>query len=251
MHIGVPAETLAGETRVAVTPETVKKLKSHGHTVRVQSGAGLAASVTDEAYVAAGAEITDAAGALGSELVLKVRTPVDAEAAMMTPGATLVGMLKGTSYYNPVQNPERARLRRNVVLAQMVKYGGLDPAKVEALAKRPLKVNFERQIDMQGAAPHVAQHLRKWLLAWADIKGYNIMSDGLRVRTTIDAQIQKLANQAVTRQLIQLQKLADGQRKAGKEHPLLQAGFLALDPRSGAVRAWVGSRDFADRKSVV
>ncbi|NBW49089.1 MAG: Re/Si-specific NAD(P)(+) transhydrogenase subunit alpha [Betaproteobacteria bacterium] len=93
MHIGVPAETLAGETRVAVTPETVKKLKSQGHTVRVQSGAGLAASVTDEAYVAAGAEITDAAGAFGSELVLKVRTPVDAEAAMITPGATLVGML--------------------------------------------------------------------------------------------------------------------------------------------------------------
>jgi NAD(P) transhydrogenase subunit alpha len=93
MHIGVPAETLAGETRVAVTPETVKKLKSQGHTVRVQTGAGIAASVTDEAYVAAGAEITDAAGAFGSELVLKVRTPVDAEAALMAPGATLVGML--------------------------------------------------------------------------------------------------------------------------------------------------------------
>ncbi|CAM8671382.1 PntA NAD/NADP transhydrogenase alpha subunit [Comamonadaceae bacterium] len=93
MHIGVPAETLAGETRVAVTPETVKKLKSQGHTVRVQTGAGIAASVTDEAYVAAGAEITDAAGAFGSELVLKVRTPVNAEAALMAPGATLVGML--------------------------------------------------------------------------------------------------------------------------------------------------------------
>lgn len=93
MHIGVPAETLAGETRVAVTPETVKKLKSQGHTVRVQTGAGIAASVTDEAYVAAGAEITDAEGAFGSELVLKVRTPVDAEAALMAPGATLVGML--------------------------------------------------------------------------------------------------------------------------------------------------------------
>jgi len=59
MHIGVPAETLAGETRVAVTPETVKKLKSQGHTVRVQSGAGIAASVTDEAYVAAGADPPD------------------------------------------------------------------------------------------------------------------------------------------------------------------------------------------------
>ena len=93
MQIGVPAETLAGETRVAVTPETVKKLKSQGHTVRIQSGAGVAASVTDEAYVAAGADITDAAGALSCDLVLKVRTPTEEEAASMTPGATLVGML--------------------------------------------------------------------------------------------------------------------------------------------------------------
>jgi NAD(P) transhydrogenase subunit alpha len=93
MQIGVPAETLAGETRVAVTPETVKKLKSQGHTVRIQSGAGVAASVTDEAYVAAGADITDAAGALTCDLVLKVRTPTEAEAALMTAGATLVGML--------------------------------------------------------------------------------------------------------------------------------------------------------------
>ncbi|MDT7519172.1 Re/Si-specific NAD(P)(+) transhydrogenase subunit alpha [Rhodoferax sp. TBRC 17660] len=93
MQIGVPAETLAGETRVAVTPETVKKLKSQGHTVRIQSGAGVAASVTDEAYLAAGADITDAAGALSCDLVLKVRTPTEAEAALMAPGATLVGML--------------------------------------------------------------------------------------------------------------------------------------------------------------
>ncbi|CAM8672208.1 PntA NAD/NADP transhydrogenase alpha subunit [Comamonadaceae bacterium] len=93
MQIGVPAETLAGETRVAVTPETVKKLKSQGHTVRIQSGAGVAASVTDEAYVAAGADITDAAGALSCDLVLKVRTPTEAESALMKAGATLVGML--------------------------------------------------------------------------------------------------------------------------------------------------------------
>jgi H+-translocating NAD(P) transhydrogenase subunit alpha len=53
MHIGVPAETLAGETRVAVTPETVKKLVAQGHSVSVQSGAGVAASVTDDAFVAA------------------------------------------------------------------------------------------------------------------------------------------------------------------------------------------------------
>lgn len=93
MLIGVPAETTAGETRVAVTPETAKKLKALGHTLRVQSGAGVAASAPDEAYTAVGAEITDAAGALGCELVLKVRAPSDSEAAKMKPDACVVGML--------------------------------------------------------------------------------------------------------------------------------------------------------------
>lgn len=93
MLIGIPTETTAGETRVAITPETAKKLKVQGHTLRVQSEAGVSASVTDAAYVAAGAEITDAAGALACDLVLKVRSPSDAEAGMMKPGTTLVGML--------------------------------------------------------------------------------------------------------------------------------------------------------------
>jgi len=93
MMIGVPTETTVGETRVAVTPETAKKYVAQGHTVRIQSGAGLAASVTDAAYTAVGAEITDAAGALGADLVLKVRTPFDNELSHMKPGATVVGML--------------------------------------------------------------------------------------------------------------------------------------------------------------
>ncbi|MFM7703517.1 MAG: NAD(P)(+) transhydrogenase (Re/Si-specific) subunit alpha, partial [Rubrivivax sp.] len=93
MLIGVPLETTVGETRVAVTPETAKKLIAQGHTVHVQAGAGVAASVTDEAYQAAGAQIVDRAAALGCELVLKVRSPFDDELAMMKPGAALVGML--------------------------------------------------------------------------------------------------------------------------------------------------------------
>jgi H+-translocating NAD(P) transhydrogenase subunit alpha len=104
MLIGVPAETTAGETRVAVTPETAKKLKAQGHTIRVQSGAGVAASVTDEAFQAAGADITDAAGAYACDLVLKVRSPSDAECALMKPGTTLVGML------NPFDAPGLQRL---------------------------------------------------------------------------------------------------------------------------------------------
>ena len=93
MQIGVPTETAVGETRVAVTPETAKKLVAQGHTVLVQSGAGCAASAVDEAYQAVGAQITDAASALGAELVLKVRAPSDSELPLMRAGATLVGML--------------------------------------------------------------------------------------------------------------------------------------------------------------
>ena len=104
MLIGIPTETAVGETRVAVTPETAKKLVAQGHTVQVQSGAGVAASATDEAYQAVGATITDAAGALGAELVLKVRSPSEAELAHMKGGATLVGML------NPFDAPGLQKL---------------------------------------------------------------------------------------------------------------------------------------------
>ena len=93
MQIGVPLETTARETRVAVTPETVKKLKAQGHRVHIESGAGTAASVTDAAYAAAGAEITDAAGAFGRDLVLKVRAPQVHELPLLKSGAALVGML--------------------------------------------------------------------------------------------------------------------------------------------------------------
>jgi NAD(P) transhydrogenase subunit alpha len=92
MRIGVPAESRPGETRVAATPETVKKLAAL-HEVIVQSGAGLHASATDDAYLAAGARIGSAAEALGAELVLKVRAPDAEELALMQSGAALVGML--------------------------------------------------------------------------------------------------------------------------------------------------------------
>jgi NAD(P) transhydrogenase subunit alpha len=94
MLIGIPSETTAGETRVAVTPETVKKLKAQGNVLRIQSQAGLAAGAPDDAYAAAGAEIVDAAEAFGCDLVLKVRSPQAAELPLMKPGATLVGMLE-------------------------------------------------------------------------------------------------------------------------------------------------------------
>jgi NAD(P) transhydrogenase subunit alpha len=92
MRIGVPAETRPGETRVAATPETVKKLAAK-HEVIVQAGAGLHASVPDAAYAAAGARIGSAGEAFAADLVLKVRAPGSEERALMKPGTVLVGML--------------------------------------------------------------------------------------------------------------------------------------------------------------
>ncbi len=94
LSIGVPAETAAGESRVALTPETAKKLIAQGHVLRLQSGAGVAASVPDEAYAAVGVDLVDAATAWGSDLVLKVRAPEAAEASYIKSGSTVVGMLE-------------------------------------------------------------------------------------------------------------------------------------------------------------
>ncbi|AZY49455.1 NAD(P)(+) transhydrogenase (Re/Si-specific) subunit alpha [Bordetella avium] len=93
MRIGIPKETRDGETRVAATPETVKKYVTVGHAVVVEQGAGERARYRDEDYAAAGASLTDRAAALGSELVLKVRAPDADELRLMRRGAVLVGML--------------------------------------------------------------------------------------------------------------------------------------------------------------
>ena len=84
MKLGIPAETRPNETRVAATPETVKKLTASGKlSVLVQSGAGMRASVPDEQYAAAGATIVDGADAIyrDADIVLKVRPPESAELA--------------------------------------------------------------------------------------------------------------------------------------------------------------------------
>jgi NAD(P) transhydrogenase subunit alpha len=95
MQIGIPAETLPGETRVAATPETVKKLAAGGHhKVIVQAGAGIASSIPDADYAAAGATVSaGAAEAWASDIVLKVRGPQPAELGLLRKDQLLVGLL--------------------------------------------------------------------------------------------------------------------------------------------------------------
>ena len=95
MQIGIPRETRPGETRVAATPETVKKLATSGkHSIIVESNAGIASNITDDDYVQAGATIGSAADAFASDLVLKVRAPRGDEVARLKRGATVIGLLE-------------------------------------------------------------------------------------------------------------------------------------------------------------
>ena len=94
MLIGIPRETRNGETRVAATPETVKKLAASGkHSIVVERGAGLSSSIPDADYVTPGATLATAAEALGADIVLKVRAPDSRELAQVKRGTMLIGLL--------------------------------------------------------------------------------------------------------------------------------------------------------------
>ena len=231
--------------------------------------------------------------------------------------ATLVGMLKGSQRYNPVRNPERARDRRNLVLGQMVKRGFLSAARYDELRRRPLALSFTRPEDGGiGQARHFVAYVREQLVDWADAHDVDLDTDGLVIRTTLDARLQRLAQDAVAQQTALLQRIAGEEWSVARpraarvqvaptrpgapapepafawfwhQHPemlrelaheapayaaalkagrteaqalaevqadpetmmrlredktRLSAGFLAIDPETGAVRAWVGSPDF-------
>ncbi|MET0953283.1 MAG: Re/Si-specific NAD(P)(+) transhydrogenase subunit alpha [Aeromicrobium sp.] len=98
--VGVVAESIAGETRVAATPETVGKLIGLGYGVWVESGAGAKASFTDEAYAEAGATIAAKADVWGSEIVFKVNAPTAEEIGLLADGATLISII------GPALNPD-------------------------------------------------------------------------------------------------------------------------------------------------
>jgi penicillin-binding protein 1A len=253
--------------------------------------------------------------AFGIEMAARTYFDKPAQKLTVIESATLIAMLKGTSYYNPVLNPERALRRRNVVLSQMVKRGVLSEADFDGLKTRPIRLDFERQPEAIGPAPHLAVYIRKWLIDWADRNDRNIYSDGLILHTTIDSRLQAVANRAVNRQMEALQAVADvewgrssqrllssntsayvdqrrrvqpfgffwqtksglidvfiresaayrravdsgatpeaalAQLKSDREFMAklradktrLQAGFVAIDPATGHIKAWVGSRDF-------
>ena len=120
--------------------------------------------------------------------------------------AMLVGMFKNSSLYNPrpSRNPKGTKNRRDVVLAQMAKYGYLDAKVKDSLQKLPLKLNFSPEAHNEGLATYLRKYIqRTWLNQWLkenkkpDGKEYNIYLDGLKIYTTIDSRMQKNAEDAV------------------------------------------------------
>lgn len=125
-------------------------------------------------------------------------------------GATLVGMLQATTYYNPYRNPENSQRRRNVVLRQMMSEGYLSRAFVEANEEEPVVTQYNPSSELTASlAPYFAEQVRLWMREWASENGFSLYSDGLRVYTPLDSRMQELAQQSVDQNMAALQAVED------------------------------------------
>lgn len=237
--------------------------------------------------------------------------------------ATLVGMLKGNTLYNPRIHPKYALDRRNIVIRKMEENHYITKAQEEAAINSPIRLQYHKMNQNSGIAPYCREYIRGFMKAWCsrhqkpDGSDYNIYSDGLKIYTTINPRMQLYAEQAVNEHLADLQKIFNRQsdirngeiwkrnknyldifiknsnryqnmKAAGKSEKeihkffynhkvrmrvfswtqttdnvphttdtmmtpvdsikymeqVIQAGFLALDPESGDIKAWVGGPDF-------
>ena len=118
--------------------------------------------------------------------------------------AILVGMLKATTYYNPVRNPENSKQRRNVVLSQMLKCDYITQEQYDSLSALPIDMSrFARQDHNEGTGTYFREYVRQWMNEWckthekADGKPYDLYRDGLKIYTTLNTRMQKHAEDAV------------------------------------------------------
>ena len=126
--------------------------------------------------------------------------------------ATLVGMLKNSSLYNPIRRPERVKKRRNIVFQQMLRNQLLSSEEVDSLSKLPLKITYTPESHREGLATYFRAYLKDFMDEWInenpkpDGSKHNLYRDGLRIYTTIDSRIQQLAEDAVIGHMKNLQQ---------------------------------------------
>jgi len=121
-------------------------------------------------------------------------------------GALLIGMLKATSTYNPIKNPEKAFERRNVVLNQMGKYGFLKSVELQSALSQPILLDIGSDSNKSDGDSYLRTAVAKWLSKWCEDNDYNLYEDGLKIYTTIDSKLQKYAEEAVQEQMKILQR---------------------------------------------
>ncbi|MEC7415281.1 MAG: transglycosylase domain-containing protein, partial [Bacteroidota bacterium] len=126
--------------------------------------------------------------------------------------ATLVGMLKNSSLYNPIRRPERVRERRNIVFRQMYRNKFITAEEQDSLLKLPLNINFTPESHREGLATYFRAYLKEFMDSWIksnpkpDGSKHNLYRDGLRIYTTIDSKMQQIAEQSVEEHMRNLQR---------------------------------------------
>lgn len=120
--------------------------------------------------------------------------------------AVLVGMLKATTHYNPITNPQNSLRRRNVVLNNMVAHGDLSKQVFDSLSVEPIKLNYSVETNYDGQAKYFREAVADYLKDWCGDNGYDLYSSGLKIYTTIDTRLQKYAEDAAIKQMKQIQR---------------------------------------------
>jgi penicillin-binding protein 1A len=181
----------------------------------------------------------------------------DVEELTIEESALLIGVLKGQSLYNPINNPDRAISRRNVVLNSMHSVGNFTKTDYDSLVNIPLNLNPVQ--DDHIIAPYFTEYIRQQLNQLQDSLGVNVYEDGLRVYTTLNTEIQKYMEQAVDSNIVKIENRARNQKALIKikkemadsvfaEMTKLQLAFVCIEPENGHILAMIGGRNFNDSK---
>jgi penicillin-binding protein 1B len=167
-------------------------------------------------------------GVRGVDQAARVYFGKDLKDVTLAEAATLAGMIQSPARYSPVRSPDETRMRRNTVLGTMVRDGHITVAQAAAAAKEPLSLaNFDPA--RESSAPYFVDYANRLSNA----------GDG-QIVTTIDLDLQAVAEQAIRKQLARL----DDTYKSRGATP--QVALVALDPKTGEVLAMVGGRDYAE-----
>src|SRR5690606_19273064 len=144
--------------------------------------------------------------------------------------ATLVGTLKASNYYNPRIYPDRSEQRRNAVLNQMAKYEFISPKELDSAKATPLKLEYKFFSLSEGVAPYFRENLRQEVKKMLDTlknekgRSYNLYHDGLKIHTTIDYNMQLMAEEAMEEHMPKLQ--AEFEKSHRRNPPWLKKEIL-------------------------